>query len=161
MSKIKDLINDEKNILVFDVDGVLSTLEWGAHNHYAMNDDAWNIACAEGMNAYNEERVIKKMQDFLRKRNNKKIYVITTIGHNNEGEFKKDFVNKYYNIPRENVYYVKDNMEKKEKLKEIRKLYPELEDYRIIMVDDTVDILNDIMENTNYSTVHISSFLDI
>ena len=29
------------------------------------------------------------------------------------------------------------------------------------MIDDTVDILNEIMEKTDFSTAHISSFLDI
>lgn len=161
MSKIKELIRDEKNILVFDIDGVLAVEEWGEHNHYAVNDAEWDKACAAGINAYTEDKVIKKMQEFLKTRNMKNIYVITTIGHNNEGEFKRDFANKYYNIPKENVYYVKHDIEKKERLKDIKKLYPELEDYRIIMVEDTVSILNDIMDSTDFSTVHISSFLDI
>jgi hypothetical protein len=28
-------------------------------------------------------------------------------------------------------------------------------------VDDSVSILNDVMDNTKFSTVHISSFLDL
>ena len=48
-----------------------------------------------------------------------------------------------------------------DKLKIIKEKYPELEDYKIVMIDDTVEILNVIMDNTNFSTVHISTFLDI
>ena len=161
MSKIKELINDNNNVLVFDVDGVLALLEWGDYNHYALNDDEWNKACLEGINSYNEEKVNKKLQKFLKSKDMSKIYVITTVGSNNEGEFKKEFVNKYYNILKENVYYVSDNTQKTDVLLEIKNKYPKLKDYQIVMIEDTVSILNDIMEKTNFATVHISSFVNI
>ena len=59
------------------------------------------------------------------------------------------------------VYYVKDNEQKTKRLFDIKENYPYLKDYQIIMVEDNVGILNDIMEKTDFSTVHISSFLDI
>jgi hypothetical protein len=161
MSKIKELIKDDNTVLVFDIDGVLSILEWGEYNHYKITDDEWNQACAAGINLYTEERVSKKMQDFLRHKNMNRIYAITKVYDNNEIEFKKDFVNKYYNFFKENVFGVKKNTEKKNILFKIKENYPELENNQIVMIDDTIEILNDVMENTNFSTVHISSFLDI
>lgn len=161
MNKIKRLIKDNNNVLVFDVDGVLALLEWGEHNHFGLLDDEWVKACEEGLNAYTEEVVSHKMQEFLKSKDMSKVYVITTVGNNNEGEFKREFVNKYYNIPKDNVYYVKDNSEKTRRLFDIKEKYPQLEDKQIVMIEDTVGILNDIMEKTNFSTVHISSFLDI
>ena len=161
MSKIKELIKDRNNILVFDVDGVLATMEWGEHNHYELDDNDWTKLCEEGKNCYTENCVSKKMQNFFKDKNMKNVYVITKIGNNNEGEFKKEFVNKYYSIPQENVYYVEKDTDKKAKLFEIKQKNKEFEDYRIIMVEDSVNVLNDIMDNTNFSTVHISSFLDI
>ena len=101
------------------------------------------------------------MQEFLKTRDMSRIYVITAVGNNNEGEFKREYANKYYNIPKENVFFVSRNIEKTEQLKKIKEKYPELENYRIVMVDDTVKILDHIMNNTEFSTVHISSFLDI
>ena len=91
----------------------------------------------------------------------KRIYVITTVGSNNEGEFKRDFVNKYYGILKENVYYVNKNRDKTSVLLKIKEKYPQLNSKKIVMIDDTVDILNEIMEKTDFSTAHISSFLDI
>ena len=41
----------------------------------------------------------------------------------------------------------------------IKKLNPNLEDKYFVMIDDTVEVLNHIMDNSNFSTVHISSFL--
>ena len=39
MSKIREIINDENSILVFDIDGVLATMEWGEYNHFAHTEE--------------------------------------------------------------------------------------------------------------------------
>ena len=161
MSKIKDLLNDEESVLVFDIDGVLAVLEFGEYNHFNDSDEEWFENCSKGKNPYKEDKVVYKIKNFLKNKDMSRIYVITAIGHINEWEFKKEFAYKYYNIPKENVFYVKKDSEKKEKILEIKKKYPELEDYKIVMIDDTTKILTDIMENTKFSTAHISSFLDI
>ena len=161
MSKIKKILKDEESVLVFDVDGVLAIMEWGEYNHFNDNDEEWNKMCEEGINTYTEDKVSKKMQNFLKDKDTNRIYVITTIGTDNELKFKKNYVEKYYNIPKENVYYVENNNQKIKELKKIKENYPKLEDYKIIMIDDTTEILTDIMENTDFSTAHISSFLDI
>ena len=41
MSRIKELLNDKNSILVFDVDGVLTVMEFGDRNHYYACDDEW------------------------------------------------------------------------------------------------------------------------
>ena len=161
MSKIRELLKDENSVLIFDVDGVLALMEWGIYNHYALNDEEWAKACDNGVNAYTEDKVCNKMKSFLANRDMSRIYVITSIGSLNEAEFKKEFVNKYYNIPKENFFCVKHNNEKTEQIFKIKEKYPELSDYNIVMIDDTVSILNDVMENTKFSTAHVSSFLDI
>ena len=161
MSRIKELLKDDNSILVFDVDGVLALLEFGERTHYEMNDELWKQANEKGINYYTEEKVSKKMQNFLKDKNMNNIYVITTVGNNNEGEFKREYVNKYYNIKKENVIYVKDNSEKTTEIIKIKEKYPNILDEQIIMIDDTTDILSSIMEHTNFSTAHISSFLDI
>ena len=161
MSKIKELLKDKESILVFDIDGVLALLELGEYNHFDCSDEEWFERCANGINNYNEDKVINKMKNFLLSRDMSKVYVITVIGHDNEGDFKKIFANKYYNIPLENIYYVKSNKEKKDILLKIKNKHLDVEDNKIVMIDDTISVLNDIMLNTNFSTVHISSFLDI
>ena len=161
MSKIKDLLNNKNSVLVFDIDGVLAVLEFGEYHHHLSNDDEWNRLNNSGNIFYNQDKVSNKIKEFLSKKEMGRIYVITTVGNDKEGEFKKEFAHKYYNIPKENVYCVEDNGKKIKELKNIKSKYPELDDYLIIMIDDTVNILNDIMEKTNFSTAHISSFIDI
>ena len=161
MSEIKDLLIDEKTVFVFDVDGVLAKLEFGIHNHYEADDDTWNKNCESGINLYDEKIVVKKMQEFLTNKDKEKIYVVTKVGTKKEENYKTAYLNKYYKIKSENIFYVYDNKEKLSALNKIKNKYIDLDDKYIVFVDDTVDVLTYIMINSNYSTVHISTFLDI
>ena len=160
MSRIKELLNDNEIILVFDVDGVLAVMEFGEYNHF-IDEDTWNENLAKNINVYDESKVSFKMQKFLKTKDMDRIYVITKVNDKNEIDHKISFVKKYYNIKAENVYTVNTEKEKADKIKLIKEKYQDIEDKKLVMIDDTVEILTDIMEKTNISTVHISSLLDI
>ena len=161
MSEIKTLLDEDKTVFVFDVDGVLAKLEFGIHNHYEADDDTWNINCEKGINLYDEKLVVKKMQEFLSDKDKEKIYVVTKVGTKKEENYKTAYLNKYYKIKSDNIFYVYDNKEKLSALNIIKNKYMDLEDKYIVFIDDTVEVLTYIMCNSNYSTVHISTFLDI
>ena len=112
MSKIKELLKDKNSVLVFDIDGVLALLEFGEYNHYYASDEDWDKFVNNDNNLYTEDKVSKKMQEFLKDKDKSKIYVITAIGVNKEGIYKKEYVEKYYNIKPNNVYYVDMNTSK-------------------------------------------------
>lgn len=160
MNKIKELLKDKKSVLVFDIDGVLAVLEFGKYNHYYASDEDWD-KFVEDNNLYTEDKVSKKMQEFLKDIDKDRVYVITQIGTDKEGIYKKEYAEKYYGIKPENIYFVYRNNDKISKLNEIRNKHPEVEDYQVIMIDDTPDVLTDVQLKTKYSTAHISSFLDI
>lgn len=160
MSRIKELINSNESVLVFDIDGVLAIMEFGIHNHF-MDDDEWNDMVSKNINFYTEDKVSKTMKNFLSTKDMSKVYVVTKINEDNEIIQKQEYANKYYKILKENVYCVKNDSDKVNELLRIKDKYKELPDENLIMIDDTVEILNDIMENTNFSTAHISSFLDM
>ena len=160
MNKIKELLKDKNSVLVFDIDGVLAVLEFGKYNHYYASDEDWD-KFVEDNNLYTEDKVSKKMQEFLKDIDKDRVYVITQIGTDKEGIYKKEYAVKYYGIKPENIYFVYRNNDKISKLNEIRNKHPEAEDYQLIMIDDTPDVLTDVQLKTKYSTAHISSFLDI
>lgn len=161
MSEIKNIIKDEKSILAFDVDGVLAALEFGLYNHYSLNDEEFNKKNEEGINYYTEDLVIKRMQKFLNSKNNERLYIISTIGSENEGKFKKEYILKYYNIKEENIFFVKNDNKKLDLLNKIKEINNISNLKNIVMIDDSINVLNYIMDNSDYSTVHISSFLDL
>lgn len=160
MSKIKELLKSDDSILVFDVDGVLAVMEFDEYNHF-MPEEKWNSVVGSDYNCYTEERVSKKLQDFIRTKDKNRIYVVTKINDQNEENHKKEYVNKYYGILKENLYCVKSDYDKADSLKEIKEKYKDLEEFKLLMIDDSVTVLDDVMEKTNFSTVHVSSLLDI
>ncbi len=161
MSKIKELLNDKESVLVFDVDGVLALLEFGEYHHYILSDEEWDKANIDGINYYTDEKVSKKMQAFLKEKNKDRVYVVTKANSLEEFENKKIFLNKNYEILMDNMFYVKKDTDKKDKMKLIKEKYKDLPDYKMVMVDDSITVLSDVMYNTSFSTAHISSFLDI
>ena len=161
MSKIKNLLQDKDSVLVFDVDGVLAVMEFGEYNHYIHDEEEWYKANISENFFYTKEKVSKKMQDFLSKKDKQRVYVVTKAASIEEFNNKKCFVNENYGIKVDNVYWVEKEIEKKEKLKEIKWIYKTLPDYKLIIVDDSVSILNDVIDSTKFSTAHISSFLDL
>ena len=160
MTKIKELIDSNDTILVFDMDGVLAKLEFGEYNHYEMDDAKWQAAYEKGEIFYSEDKVVKRMQRYLATKNMNNIYVLSKAYNENENKDKIHFLTKYYNIKEENIYFVQENKDKVNVLSKIKELHPEVEDYKLAMVEDTVEILDDIMAKTKFSTIHISSFLD-
>ena len=161
MSEISKIINDKDSILVFDVDGVLAKLEFGRYNHF-MSDEEWENANLNGINCYDESKVIKIMQEFLKTRNMDNVYVATVVScGDDEGYNKIDYLIKYYGIHKENIYYVPSNKDKLVVMLKIKEKYSELSPRKIVLIDDTVEILNDVMNNSEFTTAHVSSFLDL
>ncbi len=162
MSKIQELLNDKNSVIAFDIDGVLATMEWGEYNHFGQDDDEWSKMYEdEGVNYYTEKAVCKRMQRFLEGKDKSKMYVITKAYNDNEGKDKTNFAYNFYGIPRENVFYVDSNIGKVDYLIEIKSRHPEVDDHHVIIVDDTVEVLSAVMLKTGFTTVHISSFLDM
>lgn len=91
ISKIKTLLMEEKTICIFDVDGVLTPLEFGEYNHYTLNDEMWVEALQNDYDYYAENRPIKVMQDFIAKKDKQRIYVATRVMNEKELEYKKIF----------------------------------------------------------------------
>ena len=158
MSKIKEVLENKDSVIAFDVDGVLAPIEYGEYNHYYANDEEWAEEIEKGTDFYKDVRPVKVLKDFISTKDINNIYVITKVMNEKEFIDKLKFLNKNYGILKENCFYVYDDKEKLSYLDEIRDKTNK-DDRLIVMVDDTVSVLNHIMENSNYTTVHISTFL--
>lgn len=158
MSKILDLIYDEDSVVIFDIDGVLAKYEFGERNHNACSDEEWTVnAVVESIWAYGKAKPVEVFQELIR---NKKHVYACSVSCYGEGEAKKSFVRRHYSIPDENIYLVKDKSLKLATMCEIAEKHPDIPPEKIIMVEDTVKTLTYIQENSNYSTCHVSSFLE-
>ncbi len=166
MTRLNELLNDEKSIFVFDVDGVLAKMEFGDNNHYYNedssidSDEQFRDAVVGGRNFYTDDLVNDTMKKFLDKLDSNRIYVLSRVLSTEEQDIKDDFLLRNYNVKKENIMYVRDFKDKLEALNLVKKLNPDTDDEHIIMVDDNVDeVLNYVMNNSKYTTMHISSFM--
>ena len=158
MSKIEEILENKDSVIAFDVDGVLAPIEYGEYNHYYADDNIWKEEIEKGRDFYKDVRVVKTLKDFIDKRNINNIYVITKVVSEKEFIDKINFLTTKYNILKENCFMVYDDLDKLNILKEINKKY-NIEEKYIALVDDTVSVLNNIMDNSKYTTIHISTFL--
>ena len=157
-SKLNELFLDSETRYFFDIDGVLIRLNLGEYTHYFYDDDKWNNYLLEH-DVYNDLEPIKVMQDFIKDKNKDFVYVITKVSNEEEVRQKKNFVLKNYGILSDHVLYVYNDNEKLDRMVDIKNKYPLVPDKNFVMIDDTVEVLNNIMNNSHFSTVHISSFL--
>ena len=160
MSRIKEIINNKQSVLIFDIDGVLATMEFGKYTHF-LDDDSWKKTLSDNINLYDKDKVSKKLQLLINKKDKNRIFVITKVDDIVEINQKKEYVNKYYGIIKENVYCVKDDSEKSIEIDKIKEKFKNLDSKYFVMIDDTVEVLNDAMNNNKISTAHISTFIDM
>jgi len=159
MSKIQAIIQDESSILVFDVDGCLARMEYGEYNHFALDDDNWNALIQTGEAFYPDDQAIPMMQDYIKTRNINNIYACSKSYSPKEDEMKIRFLKSAYNIIDDHIYFVRENNEKLDVLVKIKELNKEIDDHHIAMIDDSTEVLNNIKENSSFTTIHISSFM--
>ena len=160
MSKIMSVVINEDSVLVFDVDGVLAPYEYGEYNHNACRDDVYE-EYMKTHNIYDGLRPLKTIQNVLEEHNNPKRVFTCSVAAPYEVEAKKSFVLKNYDIPEENIIFVES---KKEKLSVLHKIhdeyFPDLDPKMVVMIEDTTATLTQIQENSEFSTMHVSSLLD-
>src|SRR5574344_1311088 len=150
MSKINQLFNNPNTVYLFDVHGVLAALEYGEYHHYHYNDDDWAKAI-EHTDYYKGIRPFKTMQDFISKRDMNHIYVVTKVANDFEKSQKESFLYRHYNIASNHIYAVTKDQDKLVVINELKKKYPDLEDKYFVLIDDTVEVLNYIMDHSQYS----------
>lgn len=160
-SKIIELMEEKDSVIVFDVDGVLGAFEFGKHNHNGCLDCDWEGFIQE-KDPYETIRPIKTIQEWiLIHKDPSKIFVCAASASDLEDRQKTKFVVDHYGIPRNNIFMVRSKEKKLDVLKQIHNAYfPELDESKIIMVDDTIKTLTYIQESSGYSTAHISSFIE-
>ncbi len=163
-----NLINDPKAVIFLDIDGTLTAYECGERNHNACPDEEWESYLNEN-NPYETLQPLKTMQRWLQEKTNndkkisERIFVCTVVSGEREIEVKRNFIKRHFSqIPQNHVMYVYHQKDKILILKEVHNcLFRDLDPKYIVMIDDTAAVLTEIQNRSEYTTVHISSFVDI
>lgn len=154
MSKVLDYLLNDDVIVVFDVDGVLSAFEFGELRHNGCDDKDWEQFVIKNK-PYDKMSGIPQMQNFIVNKGYRNIYTCS-VSEPYEEENKRDFVFREYGIPKNHIKFVRNKKDKIEFLRELSKITND--EKKVAIVEDTVSTLNAIYEQSDFITVHVSSF---
>ena len=153
---IIDLVKRNDIVVVFDVDGVLAPYEWGSEQH-AMPDAEWDKCLENNEDIYARITPVKEFVNFIRNKQHGTCYVCSRSA-DAEAASKRKFCIENYNIPDENIVFVKEKSDKLIFLEQLRDKL-QIPENKIAIVEDTVKTLDKIAKAGDYITVHVSSFL--
>lgn len=157
---ILERIYDKNSIVVFDIDGVLAKYEFGENNHNYCSEEEWNkFAFHYSKQIYDKSKPVHTFQTLVWSKGASNVYACA-VADEFADEAKKSFVRRFYAIPEENIFFVKSKEHKLELLHDIKLHNQNLDDEEIILIDDNVSTLTYVQERSNYSTCHVSSFLE-
>lgn len=158
------LLTDKESVRFWDIDGVLAQYEYSERNHNACKESEWGDFIKQNPHFYHDNvKPIKVIQDFIALYGDyKRDYVISCTYDLFELGCKISFVDKYYPIiPRDNIFRAETRTQKLLIMRQALDLYiKNTPPKNVIMIDDTTDVLSYIQENSDFTTIHISSFLD-
>lgn len=158
-SAVKNLLRPEV-VVVCDADGVLVVYEMGEHHHCVVPNSEW-LEYVKTNRPYDTARPIAQMQKFIADKGADNVYVCTVILSEEEKGQKKDFIMREYGIPEDHIIFVSKASEKAARLLELQsELSKTRDNLQMAMIEDTVSTIDYLYENTDFFTVHISSFFD-
>lgn len=162
MNKVLDYLKETHAPLVLDIDGVLSSYNYGEyHAHHEMDRPGALVTALYGL--YTKiAKPIPVIQKFIKENyvdtgNIGKVYCLSQEPHGLEEE-KRWFVRQYYGIPYENCYFVTAANDKIKVLEEIKILFNSEE--KPVYIDDNTSMLRDVEECTHYITAHVTLFFE-
>lgn len=162
MNKVLDYLKETHAPLVLDIDGVLSSYNYGEYRaHHEMDKPGALVTALCGLYT-KEAKPIPVIQKFIKENyadtgNIGKVYCLSQEPHGLEEE-KRWFVRQYYDIPYENCYFVTAANDKIKVLEEIKLLFNSEE--KPVYIDDNASVLRDVEECTHYITAHVTLFFE-
>lgn len=156
--KMIDFLREPETVVVFDVDGVLASYEFG-DLHHGVNDETWEKSFEDFKhNPYCKAVPLPVLQEFIFSKGINNVYVCSKASQAEEVP-KTIFIESNYGIPSDHIFFVPHESEKKHILKRIRCI-KNVNECQVAIVEDTVKTLDDILSFGGFTTVHITSFFD-
>ncbi|MCR5304622.1 MAG: hypothetical protein K6E33_08680 [Lachnospiraceae bacterium] len=116
-SKVMDLMKDPGTVLIFDIDGVLVSYNYGeytAHHEYDIKGEGdWS-----SLNLYTADRCFPSVRDFIQRHGTSNVYCLSQEPFGREDQ-KTALMSSYYGIAPDHCHYVKSQEEKLPEAKKI------------------------------------------
>lgn len=147
---IEEILKNKDTIYVFDVDGTLTDFNYDTRTFAPQ---------IEVPNNYKNIRPLKTMRKFIETLDKDKVYICSRSIFLEESRSKTEFLVKHFDIKPSNIFYVESNEQKLDVFKFIQQ-ETGIEDELLLIVEDNPFVLNRVLENTNYSNLHVTYFVE-
>lgn len=108
--------------------------------------------------SYDNVRPLKTMQKLISSLDKDKVFICSRATLKGEPEAKSTFLLENFDLRPDHIYFVKENIDKIDVLKNIQDI-KKVEDELILLIEDSTDVLYNVLVNTNYSNMHVSYFI--
>ena len=109
--------------------------------------------------SYDNVRPLKTMQKLISSLDKNKVFICSRATLKGEPEAKAKFLLENFDLRLDHIYFVRENIEKIDVLKNIQDI-TQVEDELILLIEDSTDVLYNVLVNTNYSNMHVSYFIE-
>lgn len=147
---IEEILKNKNTIYVFDVDGTLTDFNYATRSFWNPTMDPVS---------YDNVRPLRTMQKLISSLDKDKVFICSRATLKGEPEAKSTFILENFDLRPDHIYFVKENNEKLDVLKKIQNL-TKVEDELILLIEDSTDVLYNVLVNTNYSNMHVSYFIE-
>lgn len=146
---IEEILKNKNTIYVFDVDGTLTDFNYATRSFWNPTMDPVS---------YDNVRPLKTMQKLISSLDKDKVFICSRATLKGEPEAKLTFLLENFDLRPDHIYFVKENIDKIDVLKNIQDI-KKVEDELILLIEDSTDVLYNVLVNTNYSNMHVSYFI--
>lgn len=146
---IEEILKNKNTIYVFDVDGTLTDFNYATRSFWNPTMDPVS---------YDNVRPLKTMQKLISSLDKDKVFICSRATLKGEPEAKAKFLLENFDLRPDHIYFVKENTEKIDVLKNIQDI-TKVEEELILLIEDSTDVLYNVLANTNYSNMHVSYFI--
>ncbi len=157
MSKVWDILQDPETVVFFDIDGTLTSYDYG---EYQAHHELDGTHAFRDVNIYATCNRLEPLYCYIKGHGTDRIFCISREPHGHEA-WKSEMVERLYGIPEDHCFYTLEAMEKPGIVKrEVEKRFPGIDPRKVVLVDDNDDTLGRYMAETPFCTAHPLLFVE-
>ena len=157
MSKIWEILHKPDTLVFFDIDGTLTSFNYGeyqAHHELDGTEEFKNI------NIFENCKRLKPLYEYIVTHDINRLFCISRDPHGH-AEWKSEWVNKQYGIPKDHCFYVAEAAEKPALVARIvNERFPGIDPHSVVLMDDNDDTLGMYMSQIPFCTAHPMIFME-
>lgn len=157
MNKIRDILNKPDTVVFFDIDGTLTSYNYGEYHAHHELDYTPEF---RDVNIYADCIRLKPLYDYIQSHDKSRLYCISKEPHGHEA-WKSDMVERLYGIPASHCFYTLDSRKKPQiVMDKVKELFPGIDPKSVVLMDDNDETLGLYMKETPFCTAHPMLFME-